>query len=361
MKLAVVVLLALTAHAATLVRIQCGGPGGTDAAGNVWQADTGYTGGAQWNATYQATMGTLPVPYSTLRFSDPADSPISYVIILPPTTAGVRQYRVTLGFAEPNKTGPNQRLFNAVITGGDVPLKNPALSGMDKIDVFADAGGALKPVLFSFPIASVSGQIAIDLIPTLGKAIISFIQVDDDVTTTPAASHTYSYFWQGAVQAGAAGFAVNLPATDSPSLTSAGGTRPSAVLEWPTSQSTSYAWFSFVLPAGYPANGTIGYTLETRSGDSTNYANVYLGVACSSSVLDDPTSVESSPLPITAMAASARTVTSGSITPNGGGLPVCSAGQRVWINLRVDTNVASHVMTQPFDLVSALFRVQGSI
>src|ERR1035437_600293 len=174
-------------------------------------------------------------------------------------------------------------------------------------------------------------------------------------------SRTYSYFWQGAVQAGAAGFAVNLPAAGSPSLISAGGTRPSAVLEWPASQSTYYAWFSFVLPPGYPANGTIGYTLETRSGDSTNYANVYVGVACSSNVLDNPTIVEASPLPITATAASARTVTSGSITPNSGGFPACSASQRVWINLRVDTNVASHVMTQPFDLVSALFSVQGSI
>src|ERR1035437_6513757 len=115
------------------------------------------------------------------------------------------------------------------------------------------------------------------------------------------------------------------------------------------------------LAAGYPANGTIGYTLETRSGDSTNYANVYVGVACSSNVLDNPTIVEASPLPITATAASARTVTSGSITPNSGGFPACSASQRVWINLRVDTNVASHVMTQPFDLVSALFSVQGSI
>ena len=238
------------------------------------------------------------------------------------------------------------------------------------------------PTATAIPRADGSGRLANGWLPLPGAsslggvqamdcAAVGFVQkINSDGSVGCAAggggggsvtSRTYSYFWQGAVQAGAAGFAVNLPATDSPSLISAGGTRPSAVLEWPASQSTSYAWFSFVLPAGYPANGTIGYTLETRSGDSTNYANVYVGVACSSNVLDNPTIVEASPLPITATAASARTVTSGSITPNSGGLPACSASQRVWINLRVDTNVASHVMTQPFDLVSALFSVQGSI
>jgi hypothetical protein len=54
-------------------------------------------------------------------------------------------------------------------------------------------------------------------------------------------------------------------------------------------------------------------------------------------------------------------LTSGAVTPNSGGLPSCSAGQRVWINMRVDTNVTGQVMTQPFDLASVVFSLQGGI
>ena len=73
-----------------------------------------------------------------------------------------------------------------------------------------------------------------------------------------------------------------------------------AVLEWPTAQSTYYAWWTFVLPAGYVANADISYSIESRSADSTNAAAVYLAPGCSSTALDNPTIVEAAVVAITA-------------------------------------------------------------
>jgi hypothetical protein len=230
----------------------------------------------------------------------------------------------------------------------------------------AGSGGKLAAGWLPPPAASALGGVQATDCTSVG-----FVQkVNTDGTIGCAAggggggggtTRTYTYFWDGAVQAGATAFAINLPTASAPALTNSGTTRPVAVVEWPAAQSTYYAWWTFVLPAGYTANAAIGYRLETRSADATNYSNVYLGLGCSSTVLDNPAIVEAAAVSITAAASSAATVTTGTLTPNSGGLPACSAGQRVWINLRVDTNVTSHVMTQPFDLASAQFSLTGGI
>ena len=174
-----VFLLALSAQATTLLRIQCGGPGGTDPQGNVWQSDSGYyMGGAAWSAANQASMGTLPVPYSTLRYSSPVGSSFSYSI--PVTTPG--SYTVTFKFVEPNKTAVGQRVFNAAVSA---PI-NGASAGQS-IDLFAVAPGALRPYDVQLPIIVAPGSdaIKISFTVTTGNAVISGIQVDSGDTTTP--------------------------------------------------------------------------------------------------------------------------------------------------------------------------------
>jgi hypothetical protein len=246
----------------------------------------------------------------------------------------------------------------------ELATATPAANAIPK----AGAGGKLAAGWLPAPTASTLGGVQASDCSAVG--FVQRVNADGSISCgagggsgggSGATVRTWPYFWQGAVQAAATGFAVNLPAAGAPTLTNAGGTRPVPVLEWPVGQSAYYGWWAFVLPAGYAANSGIAYTLETRSADSTNWANVYLGLACSSAALDNPTIVETAPAPITANASSYQTVTTGTLTPNGGGLPPCSAGQRVWINMRVDTNVAGHVMSQPFDLISAMFSVQGSM
>jgi hypothetical protein len=175
---------------------------------------------------------------------------------------------------------------------------------------------------------------------------------------------TYPFIWQGAVQAGATGFAANLPAASAPSLTNSGGTMPIAVLEWPTGQSAYYAWWTWIMPAGYAANAAISYSLESRCNvaacDSTHANIVTLGLGCAGgAALDAPAIVNASPVNVTNGAAAIQTVTTGTITPNSGGLPACAAGNRVWLRMIVNTNTNS--LTGPFDLASATFSVQGGM
>jgi Malectin domain len=161
-------------HSATLVRIQCGGPGGIDAQGNAWQADAYYTGGARWGAANQADSGGLPLPtlpYSTLRYSSGAA--FGYVIALPPTTAG---YRVVLKFVEPNKSAAGQRVFSVAANG--VPV-------ISSLDLFAVAG-LLKPWDASFTVAAPDGRISLTFAPSVGNAVVSAIQVDDVSPPPPA-------------------------------------------------------------------------------------------------------------------------------------------------------------------------------
>jgi hypothetical protein len=177
-------------------------------------------------------------------------------------------------------------------------------------------------------------------------------------------TRTYPYVWQGAVQSGVTGFAVNLPAASAPTPTNSGGTMPMAALEWPTGQSTYYAWWTWVLPAGYTTNAAISYSIESRCNpgtcDSTHTNIMTLGLGCASgAALDAPTIANASPVNITNSAAAIRTVTAGTLTPNSGGLPACAAGNRVWVKMLLDTNTNS--LTGPFDLMSATFSVQGSM
>lgn len=174
-----VFLLALSAQATTLLRIQCGGPGGADPLGNAWQSDSGYyTGGAAWSTANQVSMGTLPVPYSTLRYSaSPPGSAVTYAV---PVPAAATAYKVTLKFVEPNKTAAGQRVFQITANGAVVA---PAL------DIFSAASGALMP--YDLPaftaISSAGSQIVVTLAPQNASmnVVISGIQVDDAIVILP--------------------------------------------------------------------------------------------------------------------------------------------------------------------------------
>jgi hypothetical protein len=180
---------------------------------------------------------------------------------------------------------------------------------------------------------------------------------------TPGGStRSWSVTFQGVGQAGVSGFALNLPSESAPVPTNSGGTMPISVLEWPTAQSTYYAWATFLLPAGYTTNAAISYSVESRcnaaSCDSTRNNIMTLGLGCSAAAaLDAPTIVNASPVNVKNGAAAIQTITTGTLTPNSGGLPACAAGNRVWVRMIVDTNTNS--LTGPFDLVSATFSVQG--
>ncbi len=163
MRLIVLLLLAVSADAATLVQMACGGPGG-----GAWAADTKVGGGAAWTATNQPAMASQPVPYQTLCYSS-GTVPFSRTFTVP---AG--SYSVTLKWLEPNKTAAGQRTFAVSINGAPVAIG---------LDVFAAAGGAMKPYDRTFQASAPGGFIQITLTGTLGNALLSAVQIDDATPT----------------------------------------------------------------------------------------------------------------------------------------------------------------------------------
>jgi hypothetical protein len=177
-------------------------------------------------------------------------------------------------------------------------------------------------------------------------------------------AQNYPYVWQGMVQAGVSGFAVNLPSSGAPSPTNSGGAMPIAVLEWPTAQSTYYAWWTWILPAGYPPNGAIHYSLESRckaaACDSTHANMVTLALGCAGGgALDAPKLANASPVNVVNGAAAVRTLTAGTLTPGRDGFAACAAGNRIWVKMTIDTKTNN--LTGPFHLVSASFNVMGGM
>lgn len=165
------VLICFSGHAATLLRVACGGPGGTDQAGNVWSADSGFSGGYQWTAANQPALGSQPVPYNALRAS--SGFPFTYSFTLQPNST----YTVTLKFIEPNKTAAGQRIFGVSLN---------STVNFSSIDLFATTG-LLKPLdLMPFVVSTGSdGKITITLTPATGNAVLSGIQIDGPAPAVP--------------------------------------------------------------------------------------------------------------------------------------------------------------------------------
>jgi len=168
--------LVLASPAATLIRMACGGAGGTDPQGNVWSPDASFTGGSTWpangsTAADRAAMAAQDIPYRNLRYSNPPGTSLSYTFQLPPGS-----YSIVLKFLEPNKTAAGQRVFAVSINGAPV---------LSNLDLFAVSSGALKPYDDAFPVVTASGAIRIDLAPSVGNAVLSGIQIDGVAAPPP--------------------------------------------------------------------------------------------------------------------------------------------------------------------------------
>ena len=129
-----------------------------------------------------------------------------------------------------------------------------------------------------------------------------------------------------------------------------------AATEWCTTCANSYAWKEDILPASYSTNGAISYVLESRTWDTSHAGRVTLGMYCSHGLIEDPSSsiVDAAAFDITAPGTgNFQTVTSGTLTPNSGGLPACQAGDHIWIRIKADPT--NHSMTSPWQLLNATF------
>jgi len=143
---------------AMAVRIAAGATAAyTDPSGQVWAADTGFSGGVtDSSATPVAIAGTdSPALYNSERYgatgANNTPAGFSYTVSVPDGA-----YTVRLGFAELFVTGAGQRLFDVSINGGAV---------LTAFDIFAAAGAMNTAITRSFPVTVANGQVVITFAP----------------------------------------------------------------------------------------------------------------------------------------------------------------------------------------------------
>jgi len=172
-------------------------------------------------------------------------------------------------------------------------------------------------------------------------------------TPSGGTTRTYLYEYSGICQGGVAGFSLNLPSSNSPVPGNCTNSTP--VLSFPTTQSNYNTWASIVLPAGFTTGGTINYTIESRSADSTHAAIITPAWAKASAGADvnTPSYNTLSTVNITGAAASGRVATTGSFTAT-----AAAAGDRLWFKITADTN--TNTLTSSFDLISLKLSLTGN-
>jgi hypothetical protein len=161
----IVVLLPGAVFAQQTIRVNCGGPSFTDSKGQVWQADTGFSGGTE--ETISGAVGGTADP---LLFEDYRWNPTSYSFNVPNG-----QYHVNLYFVEANP--------KAEVLGGRV--FNVSLQGVrtfTNLDIFAEAG-ANNALIKTGNITVSTGAINIGFTPVSGLSPkISAIEIISGAT-----------------------------------------------------------------------------------------------------------------------------------------------------------------------------------
>jgi hypothetical protein len=158
-------------------RVNSGGPAYTDTLGNVWAADTNFSGGNTAGTGNAISNTPDPALYQNERWGS-----YNYTF---PVPAG--SYQVTLKFAETTWTAAGKRVFNVSINGATV---------LTNFDIFADAGGEFiaDDKVFN-NISPSGGNITITLGPaSVDNATVDAVQIipQPAPTSTPTISPTFT-------------------------------------------------------------------------------------------------------------------------------------------------------------------------
>jgi hypothetical protein len=137
------------AGAFTPILIRAGGPAYTDTLGQLWSADTDFTGGSEGQTTRSISNTSDPALYQDERYGV-----FAYNFTVPNGN-----YNVVLKFAEVYWSKVGQRMFNVAINGTQV---------LTNFDIIAAAGAASTAVDKTFPVTVTNGAINIQF--TTGAA-----------------------------------------------------------------------------------------------------------------------------------------------------------------------------------------------
>jgi parallel beta-helix repeat protein len=157
--------------AATGTWINTGGGAVTDAAGQSWSADQGYTGGWGYTTTSPIKGTTSPALFQSERAGV-----TGYAV--PVSAAGT--YRVTMDFAELYWNGPGQRVFSVTAEG------KPVVSGLD---IYATVG-KYAALTKTVDVAVSDGTLNLGFSATADLPTIAALSVTPVSSTSPTPAPT---------------------------------------------------------------------------------------------------------------------------------------------------------------------------
>jgi hypothetical protein len=162
------------------IRVRCGGTSYTDSKGQVWQADTGFSGGTTNSTTLQIGGTSDEALYQTGRYNHKAAGPLIYSF---PVANG--SYDVNLLFAETSGyfESVGARVFNVKIQG---------VSAFQNLDIFA-AAGARAALARSTNVQVQNGTLTIEFDNIVQTAKIDAIEILPVAPQTPQLTVNFTY------------------------------------------------------------------------------------------------------------------------------------------------------------------------
>jgi hypothetical protein len=142
----------------TPIRVRAGGAAYTDPSGNVWSADTDFSGGTKYSTTHAITNTATQPLYQEERYGN-----FDYKFAVPNGS-----HTVTLKFAELYWDKAGERVFDVAINGVTV---------LSNFDIFANAGAEYKALDESFSVSVTTGTITIQFTTVVNNAKISAIEI----------------------------------------------------------------------------------------------------------------------------------------------------------------------------------------
>jgi hypothetical protein len=161
------------------IRVNCGGPSYTDSKGQVWQADTGFTGGTATSTSMKIAATPDSPLFQTARVNN-TSSPVTYTF---PVASG--NYHVNLFFAETSRQldSVGARVFNVQMQG--IPT-------FTRLDIFAEAGAGTALVEGAdIPVAN--GMVNIEFDNVMQNAKIDAIEIIPLSNATPIVALSFMY------------------------------------------------------------------------------------------------------------------------------------------------------------------------
>ena len=161
------------------IRVKCGGASYTDTKGQVWQADTDYTGGVVTKTAARITGTADPTLYQTARRNQANAAVLLYNL---PVANGT--YHVNLYLAETSSAmfQVGGRVFNVKMQGNTV---------FADLDVFAEAGSDAA-LIKGANVSVSSGVLTIEFDNVVSQAKVSAIEVLPG-TSGPALTLSFKY------------------------------------------------------------------------------------------------------------------------------------------------------------------------